>query len=105
MGYTFLWRTPGHNLFHYQVHIGKSVPFHDSYYLGEGISYVSMHFTTLNSIGSESFQGARIDLWIAKENIVIHQCTGGLLHPYYNIIIINLLVLLEINSDLFKLSP
>lgn len=42
---------------------------------------------------------------IAKENIVIHQCTGGLLHSYYNIIIINSLVLLEINSDIFKLSP
>lgn len=93
MHLTFLWRTPGHNLCH------------DSYHLGEGISYVSMHFTTWNSITSESLQGACIDLWIAKENIVIHQCTGGLLHSYYNIIIINSLVLFEINSDIFKLSP
>jgi hypothetical protein len=35
-----------------------------------------------NSIGSESFWGACIDSWIAKENIMMHLCIGGSLHPY-----------------------
>jgi hypothetical protein len=32
-----------------------------------------LHIDIKNSIGSESFRWARIDLWIAKENIVMHR--------------------------------
>jgi hypothetical protein len=32
-------------------------------------------------IGSESFRVAHINSWIANENIVMHRCTGGSLHP------------------------
>ena len=37
-----------------------------------------------NGIRLESFGGggACIDSWILQKNIVIHQCTGGPLHPY-----------------------
>ena len=35
-----------------------------------------------NGIRSESFRSARIDSWIAKDNIVMHRCTSRSLHSW-----------------------